>query len=206
MDDLLRVSFINHLNTLRPHVATCTNVGIKEIKSDVIDDTHFDLKDKEIEIKQPLGTGSVTYNNPTNKIIAVIDYERFLNIQSNDLIKKLSLKKCDFIIYHLDGDSFFILNELSQSASESSKRKDAINQLWNAVMHFRRTPDINTFIDKFSTKLCVFSNRSNPITTPNGIADAFGYIQTLLPTPNKMNFSPITNAGFELSSTSIIDV
>jgi hypothetical protein len=206
MDDLLRVSYINYLNSLKPHVATCTNVEIKVIKSDVIDDVHFDLKDKEINIKQPLGTGSVTYNNPTNKIIAVIDYERFLNLQSDDLIKRLSLKKCDFIVYHLNGDSFFILNELSQSSSESNKRKDAIIQLWNAVKNFRKSSDINTFIDEFSTKQCVFSNRSNQIRTPNRIADAFGYIQTLLPIPNKMNFSQITDAGFELFSTSIIDV
>jgi methyltransferase-like protein len=172
----------------------------------VIDDTNFDIQDKKLTIKQSLGTGSGTYNNPNNKIIAVIDYEHFLNQQPNDVIKALGLKKCDFIVYHLDGNTFFILNELSLSSSSKNKINDARKQLHNALLHLSRTHSIKSFIDSFVEKLCVFSNKTKTIETPEDIAGAFDIIRSYLPEPIVHSFQPIEKLNFKLVETAIIDV
>jgi hypothetical protein len=205
MDELLQKDYIAYLNSLRPLVAQCNAIKISAVRSDVIDDVQFDIKDKESTIKQPLGTGSVTYNNPDNKIIAIIDYEYFLNQQPNNVIKALDLKKCDFIVYHLEGNTFFILNELSLSSSSKNKINDARKQLHNAVFNLSNAPTIKSFINNFTSKLCVFSNKTHLIETPDNIANAFNLIRTYLPQPIKHSYQPITKLGFELVETAIID-
>jgi hypothetical protein len=206
MDNLLQRDYIKYLNSLRPHVVQCNNVSVSCVKSDVIDDTNFDIQDKKPAIKQSLGTGSATYNNPSNKIIAVIDYERFLNQQPNHVIKALDLKKCDFIVYHLEGNTFFILNELSLSSSSKNKINDARKQLHNALLHLSNTISIKSFIDSFTERLCVFSNKTKTIETPEDIAGAFDIIRSYLPEPIVHGFQPIEKLNFKLIETAIIDV
>jgi len=206
MDNLLQRDYIEYLNSLRPHVVQCTNVSISCLKSDVIDDTNFDIQDKKPAIKQLLGTGSATYNNPNNKIIAIIDYEHFLNQQPDDVIKALGLKKCDFIVYHLEGNTFFVLNELSLSSSSKNKVNDARKQLHNALLHLSNTTSIKFFIDSFVEKLCVFSNKTKTIETPEDIAGAFDIIRSYLPEPIVHSFQPIEKLNFKLIETAIIDV
>lgn len=206
MDNLLQRDYIEYLNSLRPHVVQCTNVSISCLKSDVIEDTNFDIQDKKPAIKQSLGTGSASYNNPDNKIIAVIDYEYFLNQQPDDVIKALGLKKCDFIIYHLEGNTFFILNELSLSSSSKNKINDARKQLHNALLHLSNTISIKFFIDNFAEKLCIFSNKIKTIETPEDIAGAFDIIRNYLPEPIVHGFQPIEKLNFKLIETAIIDV
>ncbi|MDR1459902.1 MAG: hypothetical protein LBI60_06780 [Bacteroidales bacterium] len=201
MDNLLQKEYIEYLNSLRPHVTQCNNVSISCIKSDVIDDAYFDIQDKKPSIKQPFGTGSATYNNSNSKIIAVIDYENFLDRQTDDIIKKLELKKCDFIVYHLDGNTFFIVNELSQSSLSKNKLSDARQQLHNAVLHFSRTPAIKSFTDKFTDKLCVFSNKAKMIKTPDDMAEAFDIIRKHLPEPIAHDYKPITKLNFKFIET-----
>ncbi|GHT34282.1 hypothetical protein AGMMS49574_21460 [Bacteroidia bacterium] len=172
----------------------------------MIDDTNFDIQDKKATIKQPLGTGSATYNNPNNKIIVVVDYEHFLNQQPNDVIKALDLKKCDFIVYSLDGNSFFILNELSLSSSSKNKINDARKQLHNALLHLSNTTAIKSFIDSFVDKKCVFSNKTKTIETPEDIAGSFDIIKSYLSEPIVHGFQPIEKLNFKLIETAIIDV
>ena len=203
MDKLLQSDFIDYLKILDPNVK---NIKIGYIRTDVIDDKHFDIQDLQPTIKQILGTGSVTYNNPLSKIIAIVDYEDFLNKQPASVIKALELRKPDFIVYNLGTKSFFILNELSQSKNPKNKQNDAILQLNDALKHFYRVTAIKTFIDSFSNKRCIFSNRNHPINSPDTIADPFEYIQGLLQPPIKLNFQPITKLGFELIETNVIDV
>ena len=203
MDKLLQSDFINYLKTLNQNVK---GIGIKDIRTDVIDDTHFDIQDLKPTIKQELGTGSVTYNNLNKKLIAVIDYEDFLNKQPASVIKALGLKKPDFIVYDLGTGSFFILNELSQSVNPKNKQNDAKLQLSDALKHFYRVDAIKAFIESFSDRRCVFSNRNHPINSPDTIAEPFGYIQELLLPPIKLDFQPITKLGFELIEVNVIDV
>ena len=79
MDKLLQSDLIYYLKILDPNVK---NIQIGDFRTDVIDDNHFDIQDLQPTITQKLGTGSVTYNNPQSKIIAIVDYEDFLNSQS----------------------------------------------------------------------------------------------------------------------------
>ena len=212
MNKLLQSDFIGYLKSLNPNVR---DVDIKDVRIEVITDTHFDIQDLKPTIKQKLGTGSAIYNNPNNKRIAIIDYEDFLNKQpqqpaypsSQDIIKALELKKPDFIVYDLGTNSFFILNELSQSGNSNNKRNDAKLQLYDALKHFYKVTTIKTFIKSFPDKRCVFSNR-NPVNSPDDIADSFEFIRKSLQLnpPEKLNFQPITKLGFELIETNIIDV
>jgi hypothetical protein len=211
MDRLLQSDFIAYLKRLDLRI---NYVGIDEIRSEVINDIDFDIKDKESTIKQPLGAGSVTYKNPNKKIIAVIDYEDFLNKQpqqpayssSEDVIKALKLKKLDFIVYDLGTNTFFILNELSQSENQKNKQSDALLQLHNALLYFYRVDTIKAFIDSFADRRCVFSNRYFPMDSPDSMADAFEEINKLLSSPIKPKFQPITKLGFDLVETNIINV
>jgi hypothetical protein len=134
MDKLLQSKFIVYLQELNPNVR---NVAISEIRTDVTYESNFDIQDLRPTIIQTLGTGSVTYNNPHNQVIAIIDYEDFINKQphqpecssNEDVIKALELRKPDFIVYDLETNSFFVLNELSQSTNPANKRNDAKLQL-----------------------------------------------------------------------------
>ena len=200
MDNLLRSDFINYLKTLNRYV-----IDVDIIRREETSDTHFDIQDLQETIIQEIGAGSATYNNRNNKQISIIDYEVFLNQQSNDVIKALELKKPDFIVYDSGANSFFILNELSRG-NPNNKRNDAKLQLNDALKHFYKVATIKTFINSFPDKRCVFSNRSEPINSPDAIADPFGYIQELLQPPIRLNFKPITKLGFELIETDVIDI
>ncbi|OAV65313.1 hypothetical protein Barb4_03458 [Bacteroidales bacterium Barb4] len=104
MVSLLNTKYVAYINARRPHVSPC--IDVSNIKFEIIDDDYFDIQDLKPTIKQPLGAGSATYKNPTNKIIVFIDYENFLKQIPEDLTKEL--KRCDFIAYDLGGKSFFL--------------------------------------------------------------------------------------------------
>lgn len=201
MNTLLINDFISYLKSKNSAVVS---VKIQDLRFEVITDTQFDIKDKEPTIKQCPGKGSVTYNNHRNKVISVIDYEKFLNFQPNNVIKNLKLKKPDFIVYDCD-NSYFIINELSHG-DPKNKRTRAFQQMHSAVFHFDKIPGIKLFVNKFINKICVFSNREMPILTPEGIADAFFNFDNYLPEPVKHDFKPITKLGYILVETSKMDI
>jgi hypothetical protein len=214
MDKLLQTDFISYLDGLKPQIIKCSPVKIKDIRTDVIDDVKFDIKDKESTIKQPIGKGSVTYNNPQKKIIAIIDYEFFLNLQphqpncttADDVIKRLELKEPDFIVYDLDNKAFFILNELS-FGNLNNKRKDAYKQLHNAILHFDKVPSIKAFIDSFEKKICMFSCKTQTIKVPDGSnADALLEDNLSQIEEEPARYQPITKLGFTLIEKAIIDI
>jgi hypothetical protein len=202
LNTLLATDFITYLKNKNPAVVF---VNTSDIRLEVIADSQFDIKDKETTIKQPVGAGSVTYRNAKNKEIAVIDYENFLDFQPDAVIKKLGLKKPDFIVYDICSKSHFIVNELSQGNS-NNKRKEAFHQMHNAIFHFDKMLNIQSFVNQFTKKLCVFSNREAPITTPDGIADAFININKSLPEPIKHDYQPITKLGYTLIETTKIEI
>lgn len=205
MDDLLNNQFIDYINNIyRPHEPACSAIGVKSLKTDVVNDSFFDIVDKQPKIKQPIGQGSATYNNKENKIIAFIDYEDFLNKLPANNTK--DLKKCDFIAYDLDTNSFFLLNELSQSNDAKNKFSDARKQLHNAIFNFSKTPDIQSLIFTFERRLCIFSNKTSIIATPENMADAFDAVKKYLPEPIVHDFQPITKLNFKFIETAIVDI
>lgn len=204
MDDLLNAHYTAYINSCKPHLPPCSPIGVKNIKSDVIDDSHFDIQDLKPAIKQRLGSGSATYENTSQKIIAFIDYENFLKQFPVDNIK--GFKKPDFIAYDMENQTFFLINELSQSGNPANKINDARQQMHNAIFNFYKVIEIRNFIDRHQAKLCVFSNKSKTIKTPDDIAEAFNLIQNYLDDPIRHKYQPITKLGFEFIETAIVTV
>lgn len=204
MDNLLDTHYTTYINSCKPHIPSCSPVGVKNIKSDVIDDSHFDIQDLKPTIKQRLGSGSATYENTSRKIIAFIDYENFLNHFPVNNVK--GFKKPDFIAYDMGNQTFFLINELSQSSNSANKLNDARQQMHNAIFNFYKVNEIRNFIGKHQVKLCVFSNKSKIIKTPDDIAEAFNLIQNYLGDPICHKYQPITKLGFEFIETAIITV
>lgn len=202
MINLLKEQYISYLNGKKSHLPSFDGATLT-LKAEVTSEVYFDIMDKQATICQPIGTGSATYNNIDTKEITFIDYEDFINQLPPDLQK--GIKRCDFIAYDTNR-SFFILNELSQSSTSKGKMNDARQQLHNTAFNLCETPDVKQFIDAFSMKRCVFSNKNRLISTPNNIADAFSMIQDYLPYPIKLNYQPITKLGFELIETAIVEV
>lgn len=201
---LLKDQYISYLNSKRANFPPFDGAALC-LKTEVASDVHFDIMDKQATICLPIGKGSATYHNPQKKKILFIDYEDFINKLPPNLVHEI--KRCDFIAYEINrGLSFFILNELSQSSSAKNKLNAARQQLHATALNLCKTPDIQSFINRFAIKKCVFSNKTQRINTPKNIANAFFRIQSYLPAPIIHNYQPITKLGFELIETAIIEV
>lgn len=203
MISLLENQFIDYLQSQKPHLRSVDRSRLS-IKTEIVSAIHFDIMDKETSIIQPIGRGSATYDNPEGKTITFIDYEHFINQLPLDLQK--GIKRCDFIAYDSEHLTFFILNELSQSESVKSKLNDARQQLYTTALYLSSTPAIKVFIDQHQRKKCIFSNKQQRISTPEGVADAFHLIQSYLPEPITHNFQPIQKLGFDFIETAIVYV
>ena len=199
MINLLKERYIPFLINLKPFPSDFTDKNVN-VKYEIISDVEFDIMDKKSTIKQPLGTCSATYHNPDEKEIMFIDYEDFLNQLP------VGLKRCDFVVYELNGASFFFFNELSQSSSGKVKMSDARKQLHNALFNFSKVPEMKSFMDKYTRKECILSNKTEVICSPENMADAFDMIKEHLPLPIEHSFQPITKLGFKLIETAIVEV
>ena len=163
----------------------------------------FDIIDKQPSIIQDTGSGTATYHNPRGCEINVMDYEHFVN--SLDPILQKNERRPDFIVIDKDA-SKFIVNELS-TGNPKSKKSDAIYQM-NHLVQLLKKSMIWKSIDYIPEKECVFSCREKFPATPQispdtgkGIADSFGTIHSLMSGVVKLNFQPITKAGFALYQT-----
>ncbi len=203
MIELLKNQYISYLNSRKPHLSPFDGSSLI-VRAENVSDEYFDIQDKKATIKQPLGMGSATYHNPGLKDITIIDYEDLLNQLPFDLQK--GVERCDFVVYDETEDSFFILNELSQSSSSKNKISDARRQLHKAAFYFSEIADINNFVNRRSRRICVFSNKHKLVPTPDDMAKAFSEIQAYLPDPIRHNFQPITKLGYELIETAIVEV
>lgn len=201
--DLLKIHLVEYINSTKKHIPPFNGSEIV-VRNEQISDPLFDIQDKKPTIKQPAGAGSATYDNPNGRQLLFIDYEDFID-QLPDENKKY-IKKCDFIAYTTDTRSIFILNELSQSGSPSSKFSKAREQLRESLFYLSDTPAIKSFIDMYPKKLCVFSNKREVIESPDGMAAAFEVIKEYLPDPIIHDYQPITKKGFIFVETAIVSV
>lgn len=206
MKSILKDKYIDYLVQLKSnaHPDLTVDKGSVVIRVETTEQQHFDLVDKQESIIVGLGKGSATYNNPTNKVVEVIDYEDLINQLPSECNK--DIKRADFILYHENGTDFFIINELSQSRNASNKRNKAILQLSDTVKHLLASVDTKVFIDKFDRKICIFSNKDRLIPVSDNPAKAFEAIKEYLPDPVPIKFQPITKAGFEAVETSTFEV
>ncbi|MCK9170858.1 MAG: hypothetical protein M0P01_10630 [Treponema sp.] len=157
--------------------ALCSRHGVKSIINSVQAPTEttaeeaFDLLDKKNHIVQQPGEGGVTYHNPDKENITVTDYEKFVNSLPKSW--QTGVKRCDFLIYRKDENTFFVCNELSQSRNINSKESDALYQLEQTLKTLTGCPRIKDSLDQCNMKICLFSNRIPPIHSPQQMADAF---------------------------------
>jgi hypothetical protein len=198
MIDLLKDYYVPYINNLKP-IEPKLNPTYLTIKYEDINESEFDIIDKKVQIRQDFKTGSASYHN-ANFELRFIDYEHLLNQFPIKLQK--GIKRCDFIVYDLNGNSIFILNELSQSASAQTKLSDAIEQLYHTALHLTRVEQIKAFINSKEKLHCIFSNRSSKVNnSPLGMADSFNLIQEILPEPILHTNDRINKLGFELIET-----
>jgi hypothetical protein len=180
----------------------CRRYGVKSIINSVQAPTEttseeaFDLLDKQDYIIHQPGTGGVTYHNPDKENIAVTDYEKFVNSLPKSW--QTGMKRCDFLVYRKDANTFFICNELSQSRNINSKESDALYQLEQTLRTLTGCPHIKISLDQCKMKICLFSNRIPPIHSPQQMADAFDVRRYLnLPeTAEAIPYEPFDKYGF----------
>ena len=165
----------------------------------------FDLMDKKTPFIVNYNNGSVTYNNPLEKTIHVTNYEEFVNSLPKNLQK--GKKRCDFLVYQENERSFFILNELSQSRNIDSKESDALYQLQNTLDNLCKVNSIKTIIDSCFQKLCIFSNRIQPVSAPLGMTDGFNNtFETRVQQAVPFEYDDINKYGFEYYRSNLIDI
>ncbi len=206
MKNILIDQYLEYLKSLKinAHPTLTIDKNSVHLRSENTSDLHFDIIDKKESIIVPLGKGSATYSNLGNKSIEIVDYEDLINQLPEDCNK--DIKRADFILYHKDGATFFIVNELSQSSNVRNKRKKAISQLHNTVFHLMQCPETSEFINKFEAKICIFSNKERLIKTLDNPALAFEKIKEYLPDPISIKFSPITKLGFKAIETATYEL
>lgn len=201
MKTLLEDQFIEYLNSKKAHLIPIDKNSIN-VRTEIVSDINFDIMDKQPTIKVDIGTGSATYNNPSSITIVFIDYENLINQLPEDHQK--GIKRPDFICYEDGRNSFFIINELSQSSNSNNKINEARQQLHSALLHLSRCSETKSFMDNFERKECVFSNKTKLIETPDNIADSFALIQDYLPEPIEHDYHPIKQLGFKFIETAVI--
>ena len=198
MIELLRDYFVPYINN-RKQTEPKLSPSDLTIKYEDITENEFDIIDKKTQIRQDVNTGSATYHNSV-EALRFIDYEHLINQFPKQLQR--GIKRCDFIVYDLNGNSVFILNELSQSTAVQTKLRDAIEQLFKSALDLTRVTPINDFIKSKEKHQCIFSNRMpNVANSPLGMADSFNLIQELLPELIVHPNDRINKLGFELIET-----
>ena len=158
----------------------------------------FDLMDKKETLIQPAGSGCVTYTNPTGKVIAAFDFEKYLNQFS------YQGKKCDALVLDGENGRFLILNELS-IASYKEKFKIAKNQFHDSIAILKSSQEMKDFIASCDKRLCVLSCR-NIISTPMEIADPFLLPYNLLEDAIPFTFKNIQDHDFDFYEATIVEI
>lgn len=182
------------------------NLPVKNIKvpTEQTNLESFDLIDKKETSVQGKGTGCVTYKNEKRYKLFIINYENYIN--SLPKRAQQGIKRCDFLIYS-ENKKFFFANELSTSRIDFSKEAHAIKQLSQTIKTMFNCKELENEIKTYKEKICIFSNRTQNIKTPRGMADSF------LTTPfmqNKLNLvqiediPEITELGFKYCKSSYI--
>lgn len=173
----------------------------------VIEDTSaevFDVADTKDNnhIIHPIGQGTATYYNSKKEDVRFICYEQIVDAFGN-LAKGVS--RCDLLAYTKNKNTIFILHELS-IGNIGSKRSKARNQLFGTLHTLHNIANIWNTISQFKDRRCILSCRSSIAASPQGVADGFMAIYSVLPDPIPMNAAQITRLGFSAWETTDIKI
>lgn len=216
MEKLLKGDFVSVINNSRrnnaPEWTTLPQVRVEDI-----DEYTFDVIDPQDDaqtVKRPFGEGTASYLNgePTRPYkLHVVCYDKYLHQFVFDdkqghpevSLLKNNTKMADLILYDREeSHKWFVVQELKKGAVEN-KRNLAHKQLSATVNMLFKSKEMKAFIDGFSNKMCIYSAKDERVlTTPNGMADAFLEVYTVLPDPKEFNCFPINSFGFRAFETS----
>ena len=197
MEKLLNNALLPYLNSKRPENVDVYNGTVNVHTEDVNGCDSFDVVDTRfmgLPVVRPFGEGHASYLNDKHKYsLRIVMYEDFLN-ELGDVAK--GTRRPDLFVYTIGSDSYFIIHELSVGSS-SNKRKDGKHQLGNTVQLLNRIPQIKSFLSKFDHKLCILSGADGAVSSPNGIANGFSEIYSLIPDPEPLNCHYCKGGGFD---------
>ena len=102
MIDLLKNDLPAHYGLRRSNIS---------VPSETTSEIHFDLTDKVTTgMVVEYRTGNISFERESATLLEVINYERFLNGLSGTSFEQ-GRKRCDYIMYEITADNFFLLNE-----------------------------------------------------------------------------------------------
>ncbi|MDR3244951.1 MAG: hypothetical protein LBT50_00790 [Prevotellaceae bacterium] len=150
MKNLLGKNFVSHYELTASITVNVVSTSDKQ----------FDLKDDDALV-YPFGNGIAKYENPTRKEVNVINYESFLKSLPQSF--QQSKKNCDLIVYTTD-KQYFLLNELTNTSKNKSKKQEkAILQMLQVLNDLLAVPSINEYIQQHKEKRCCFFNKNTSV-------------------------------------------
>ncbi len=152
--------------------------GLHRTKITVLSETTsertFDLDDKREGIIVAYKAGNVSFELTSETEVQVIDYESYLN-EFRGTRFETGRSRCDFILYDMKNNGFFILNEQTSASGSASnlskpildKHKNvrfpdgkygkAEKQLAVTLDTLKNVSTIDAFINTFTRKICLMS-------------------------------------------------
>lgn len=92
------------------------------------------------------------------------------------------------------------MHELSEGKLNSKKSK-GLNQLQNTLMRLFESKAIKEYIESFQNRWCILSATGGAQSAPIDMTAGFNHIYDLVPDPEPIKASLITNRGFKAWKT-----
>jgi hypothetical protein len=189
METLLKQDFTTHYSlpiSSINNISKQTNAKYFEIEDD---------PNRETQIYNSPNNGTAIYRNPDQKVVNVINYDKF--ITSLDANFQKGRKRCDLIVYTKNSLDYFLLNEL-KDANPNKGRKKAKSQLVASLIDLMSVSSIKHFADSFNEKRCCFFNKRIIAPQPITAVTAFGRVNNVSLSGLIMANSDIESYGFSL--------
>jgi hypothetical protein len=193
METLLQNDFIEHYS-LQPYYISINSQQVSSL-SFAIADMNPGLKIFEPSSSAPKDKGIAAYLNPNRLIVAIINYEKFIDDLPRDF--QCGKERCDAIVYTKD-NSNFILNELKNKKSKRNAIRRARKQLSQSLKTLIDVPAIKEFVKNFNIKRCCYFNTMPlPQVQPIKAIQAFNRINNLSTNGFQKKDTDIESLGFE---------
>lgn len=206
MEELLKSEeFMAIVNNHRRDKERTPNITtLPDIYTEDTSDSLFDISDNKNgdTIIRPQGTGTAHYFNSLQipvRNMRFISYENFIdNLGAN---YNYEWYRVDFIAYDTaEARSYIIMHELSEGKLNSKKSK-GLNQLQNTLMRLFESKAIKEYIESFQNRWCILSATGGAQSAPIDMTAGFNHIYDLVPDPEPIKASLITNRGFKAWKT-----
>lgn len=188
MEDLLMTKLISHYNLPAP---TITNWFVET------DDDYFEIEDThggEIKLHTKRGLGMAKFRNSDSLKITVINYDKFITSIQDEPFKS-GRKRCDIIATEVN--KYIIIGELKDRIHTRKVRSGAQKQILCSLQTLTNVPEIKSYIDLKTTKICCYFNKQSSSPTTINATTAFNRLPSMIPDGFKMSKPDIEAFGFE---------